>query len=150
MANIQQYATKSPNTYLGILERDPTSGENQVQMDSSIATLVHCDGHVFLCIGEVNDIMIDSQHTDHVMIEYLTEPSILVSYQMLYIVPTKVDDDPDLKHDWRWSGKRGSLHRVSGRIVQPINPSLSTQEPGNPFYLFESSVLVAVGATIFE
>ena len=94
--------------------------------------------------------MIDSQHTDHVTIDYLTEPSVFVSYQMLYIVPVKVDDDPDLKHDWRWSGKRGSSHRVSGRIVQLINPSLSTQEPGNPFYLFESSVLVAVGATIFE
>ena len=34
VANIQRYAAKSPDTYLGILERDPTSGENQVQMDS--------------------------------------------------------------------------------------------------------------------
>jgi hypothetical protein len=68
MANIQRYAAKSPNTYLGILERDPTSGENQVQMDSPIATLVRCDGRVFLCIGEVNDIMIDSQHTIQIML----------------------------------------------------------------------------------
>ena len=42
------------------------------------------------------------------------------------------------------------VHQVSGHIIQPINPSLSTQEPGNSFYLFESSVLVAVGATLFE
>jgi hypothetical protein len=148
--NIQQYAVKAPDVFTGILKRDPTSGENQVQMDSPIVSLVRCDGHVFLCIGEVNDITVDTQHTDHVAVEYLTEPSVFVSYQILYIIPAKVEDDSDLKHDWWWSGKQGSSHRVSGRIVQPINPSLSTWESRNPFYLFESSVLLAVGATIFE
>jgi hypothetical protein len=39
---------------------------------------------------------------------------------------------------------------VSGCLVQPINPSISTKVPGNPFYLFESSVLIAIGRSIFE
>ena len=151
VTNLQRYAVKSHNdAHLGIIERDPTSGENQVEMDSPIASLVRCDGHVFLCIGEVNDITIDNYHTDHVAVEYLSEPTVFVSYQILFIVPAKVDDDPDLKHDWRWSGMRGSSHRVAGCIVQPINPSVSTRVTGNPFYLFESGVLMAVGATIFE
>jgi hypothetical protein len=98
--------------------------------------------------GEVNDIIVDNQHVDHIAVEYLTEPTVFISYQMLYVVPAKVQDDPDLKHDWQRSGKRGLSHRVSERIIQPINPSLSTREPGNPFYLFESSVLMAIGATI--
>ena len=150
VANIQWYAVKSHNGHLGIIEHDPTSGENQVEMDSPIASLVRCDGRVFLCIGEVNDITIDNHHADHVAVEYLTEPTVFISYQVLFIVPAKVDDDPDLKHDWRWSGMRGSSHRVAGRVVQPINPSVSTRVTGNPFYLFESGVLMAIGATIFE
>jgi hypothetical protein len=76
--------------------------------------------------------------------------SVFVSYQILDVIPASIEDDPDFKHDWRWSGMRGSLHRASGCLVQPINPSLSTRELGNPFYLFESSVLMAISATIFE
>lgn len=148
VANVQRYATKLTDDHPGILEHDPTSGDNQVQMDSPVASLVWCRGHIFLCIGEVNDIIVDNQHTNHIAVEYLTEPTVSISYQMLYVVPAKVQDDPDLKHDWRWSGKRGFLHRVSGCLIQPINPSLSTREPGNPFYLFESSVLMAIAATI--
>jgi len=52
-------------------------------MDSPIATLVRCESHLFLCIGEVNDITVDSQHTDLVEVEYLIELSIYISYQML-------------------------------------------------------------------
>ena len=149
VANIDRYS-KPITIHNDVLEHDPTSSESQVQMDSPIATVVRCDSHVFLCIGEVNDITVDSRHTDHIGVEYLTEPSVFVSYQMLEVIPASVEDDPNLKHDWRWSGKRGSSHRVSGCLIQPINPSLSTQQLGNPFYLFESTVLIAVSATIFE
>lgn len=149
VANIERYA-RPITMHDNVLEHDPTSGEHQVQMDSPIATVVRCDGRVFLCIGEVVDITVDSQHTDHLGVEYLTEPSVFVSYQMLDIIPATVEDAPDLKHDWRWSGTRGSSHRVSGCLVQPINPSLSTRQLGNPFYLLESSVLMTVSATILE
>jgi hypothetical protein len=150
VANMQRYAVKSHDTHVGTLERDPTSGENQVEMDSPITSLVQSDGRVFLCIGEVNDITIDNHHTDHIAVEYLAEPTVFISYQLLFLVPARVEDDPDLKYDWRWSGGRGSSHRVAGCIVQPINPSVSTRVTGNLFYLFESSVLMAVGAMIFE
>jgi hypothetical protein len=149
VANIERYAKQSV-THDSVLEHDLTSGENQIQMDSPIATLVRCDGRIFLCIGEVNDITIDFKHTDHVGVEYLTEPTVFVSYQMLDVIPANIEDNPSYKNDWRWSGRRGTSHRVSGCLVQPINPSLSTLQLGNPFYLFESSVLVAVGATIYE
>lgn len=149
VANIERYA-KPTVAHDGVLDHDPMSGENQVQVDSPIATLVQCDGRVFLCVGEVNDITVDSQHTDHVEVDYLTEPTVFVSYQLLDVIQANINDDPSLKHDWRWSGKRGTSHRVSGCLVQPINPSISTQQPENPFYLLESSVLMAIGATIFE
>ena len=149
VASIQRYAVKLTDNHPGILDCDPMSGDDQVQMDLPVASLVRCRGRIFLCVGEVNDIIVDNQHTDHIAVEYLAEQTVVVSYQMLYIVPAKVQDDPNLKNDWRWSGGRGlGSHRVPGRLIQPINPSLSTKEPRNPFYLFESGVLMAIGKTI--
>lgn len=149
VASIQRYAVKLTDNHPGILECDPMSGDDQVQMDLPVASLVRCRGHIFLCIGEVNDIIVDNQHTDHIAVEYLAEQTVVVSYQMLYIVPAKVQDDPNLKNDWRWSGGCGlGSHRVPGCLIQPINPNVSTQEPGNPFYVFESSVLMAIGEMI--
>jgi hypothetical protein len=103
--NVQHYDLKSINVYDTVLDHDPTSLGNVIQMDSPIATLARCSGHLFLCIGEVIDILVDSRHTDQVVVEYLTEPSVFISYQMLFLVPASVEDDPDLKNDWRWSGK---------------------------------------------
>lgn len=150
VANILRYAAKSTQAYDSVLDDDPRSDGNAIQMDSPIATLIRCNGHLFLCLGEVNDIIIDFRHTDQVAVEYLMEPSVSVSYQMLILVPASVDDDPDLKNDWRWSGKRGHTFCVSGLLVQPINPAISTKVPGEPFYLFESSVLMAIGSSILE
>jgi hypothetical protein len=82
MANVQHYAVKSTNVYDTVLDHDPASSGNVVQMDSPIATLVRCSGHLFLCIGEVIDISVDSHHTDQVVVEYLTEPLVFISYQM--------------------------------------------------------------------
>jgi hypothetical protein len=65
-------------------------------------------------------------------------------------VPATINDDPELKHDWHWSGKHGGSHCVSGCLVEPINPTISTRDAGRPFYLFESSVLMALGLTILE
>jgi hypothetical protein len=150
VANVLRYTTKTTNVYDSVLDHDPALGGNVVQIDSPIATLVRCGSHLFLCIGEVNDITVDSRHTDLVGVEYLTEPSVYISYQMLILVPATIEDDPDLKNDWRWTGNRGKPFRVSGCLVQPINPSLSTKEPGNPYYLFESSTLMATGSSILE
>jgi hypothetical protein len=152
VANVLRYTgtTKTTSVYDGVLDHDPVLGRNVVQMDSPIATIVCCGSDLFLCIGEVNDITVDSRHTDLVAVEYLTEPSVYISYQMLTLVPATIEDDPDLKNDWRWSGKREKPFRVSGCLVQPINPSVSTKELGNPYYLFESSVLMATGSSILE
>jgi hypothetical protein len=59
VANLQHYSIKSPDIHTGILERDPTLGDNQVHMDSPVASLVRCDGCMSICIGEVNNITFD-------------------------------------------------------------------------------------------
>ena len=69
---------------------------------------------------------------------------------MLILVPATIKDDPDLKNDWHWTSDQGKPFWVSGCLVQPINLSLSTKEPGNPYYLFESSTLMTTGSSILE
>jgi hypothetical protein len=105
VVNIQHYTVKAAPTLHTILKCDLTTGENQVQIDSPIATLVRCEGCIFLCISEVKDIIVDSQHANHVVIKYLMEPTVFVSYQILYIIPANMEDDPDHKHDWQWTCK---------------------------------------------
>ena len=39
---------------------------------------------------------------------------------------------------------------VPGRLVQSINPSISTKDVHSVFYLLESTVLVAFAASIFQ
>jgi hypothetical protein len=150
VASVLRYSSKSMSVYESVLAGDPMSRRDVVKMDSPIATLMRCSGQLFLCIGEVIDITVDSRHADQVTTDYLTEPSVFISYQMLFLVPATVEDDPDLKNDWRWSGKRGGWFRVSGCLVQPIDPSISTKVIGHPFYLFESRVLMTIGCSILE
>jgi hypothetical protein len=149
VANIPRYAIKR-NTTSDIVDNDPDLGAPSIRIDSPIVTLVKCENRLFLCIGEVNDISFDSKHLEQLAIEMLSEPSVYVSFQLLFLVPTTVDDDPEEKHDWRWSGKRGETYRASGHLVEAINPAVCTRDAGRPFYLLESSMLMAFGLTILE
>lgn len=148
VACIPRYTVKQDQT--DVVDHDSIDGAPSIRMDSPIAILLNCENHLFVCIGEVNDITFDSKHVDEISLETLTEPSVYVSYQVLCVVPATSEDDPTLRNDWRWSHRRLATHRVSGRLIEPINPSISIREIGNPAYLFESGVLMALGASILE
>ncbi|KAF8054223.1 hypothetical protein FPV67DRAFT_1763516 [Lyophyllum atratum] len=149
VANVQRYAYKA-QTQFGVIEHDDEAGDNTVSVDLPVATLFRCENNLFLCIGEVIDITFGSEHVDELSVQYLSEPSVFVRYQVLDIVPATEEDDPELKHDWRWSRRRGVTHQVAGRLVLPINPPVCTHVTGEPFYLLESGVLMALGTTLLE
>ena len=117
-------------------------------MDFPIATLLKCEGCLFICIGETNSIMFDSKQVDSLSVDLLSEPSVFVSFQMLHLAPATVEDSADLKHDWKWSLSRGTTHRVQGCLVEPINPDISIQQVGKPFYLLESTLLRSLGTLL--
>lgn len=151
VANVPRYAVKhETTTSLDIVDHDDANGVPSIRMDSPIATLVKCENHLFVCIGEVNDITMDSKHLEEIALELLAEPSVQISYQMLFLIPATREDDPSLKNDWCWSLRRGSSHRISGCLVEPINPPVCTRNLFKPFYLFESGVLMALGSSILE
>jgi hypothetical protein len=115
-----------------------------------IATLVFCEGRIFLCLGEVNGIYLDSESLDSIGLDVLPERSVHISFQFLKIIPATTIDDMSNKHDWKSAGLLEQTIKVLGHMVQPLDPSLSTAQSGNPYYLFDSNALRILTASLFE
>jgi hypothetical protein len=149
---IERYSgsqTGTPRTH-DVVQFDSAFGGPCLLIQEPIATLVHCDNKIFLCIGEVNNLKLDGQFVEQVNLDMLVEDLVAVSFQMLKLIPATSDDDPDLKYDWRTCSMQELTFSVPGRLIQPIDPAVSTKTPGDPFYLLESSVLLAFSASLFE
>ncbi|KAF8964489.1 hypothetical protein BDZ97DRAFT_1660101, partial [Flammula alnicola] len=129
----------------------PAMDEAQMLVISDpITTVLSSESKLWLCIGEVNGLKIDGESVDYVGFDMLAEGTISVSYQMLGLRPATTDDDPGLKHDWRTYRMPERSFTVPGALVGPVNPSLSSSHTDVPWYLFESSVLVALAASLTQ
>ena len=148
----QRYAAKQEThpSLPDIIEDDPFSDCGKLEINCPVAKIVQCSDQYFTCIGEIIDISIHSASTDQFSLDFLHDDSVIITVQMLYLVPASVEDDPTGKHDWRWSGQLGPSFKVPGILVEAVNPSASTLSAGISFYLFESRLLLSVGATILE
>ncbi|KAJ7883141.1 hypothetical protein B0H14DRAFT_2564942 [Mycena olivaceomarginata] len=129
----------------------PILGEPCLRIDNPICTLVRCDAQLFLAIGAVNTLVMSGEKVDHIPLYLLVDSESRVSFQIMSLVRTTVVDDPSQSYDWRWSNRMDTTcTTVPGRLVQPLNPTLSVRIPEKPTYLFESSELRAYGASLLE
>ena len=129
----------------------PPTDETEILIISDpITTLLYSENCFWICVGEVNEIKIDGNFADSIPIEMLDEDTVIISYQMLGLHPTTSDDDPTQKHDWRTNTIKERSFTVPGRLIQVVNPTISTTHTKFPFYLLQSSVLVALTASIFR
>ncbi|KAJ7576653.1 hypothetical protein C8J56DRAFT_799841 [Mycena floridula] len=112
-----------------------------------VASVVRCEDCLFLCLGEVTSIHVESRLKSSLPTTMLTEKSVSVTFQLLFLVAATIDDDPSQRNDWR---TRRDLQppqvRVPGRLVQQLNPPTPLDLDGKSFYLLESSILLAVAA----
>ncbi len=115
-----------------------------------IATLVHSENQFWFCIGEVNGLKVDGRAVGFVSLDMLSEGTVVVSYQILGLRPATSNDDPALKHDWRTYSMHKKSFSASGKLIQTLDPALSVTHTTMPFYLFESTVIVALTASIFQ
>jgi hypothetical protein len=128
----------------------PTDSAETLVIGDPIATLVRIEDQFWLCIGEVNGLRIDGRPVKYVGFDMLVEDTVTVSHQMMGMRPATLADDPDGKHDWRTYTIKEYSSIVPGRLIQSINPSLSETHTGAPFYLFQSTFLVALTASLFQ
>ncbi|KAK7001931.1 hypothetical protein R3P38DRAFT_3326830 [Favolaschia claudopus] len=110
-----------------ITEFDSAFGAPTILISEPIVTLVRSDDKLFVCVGEVTDIFVDSQSVEQITVDDLLEKATTISFQIL----------------------RANLS-APGRLVLPIDPPLSMRIPNTPRYLFESSVLRAFGARLMD
>jgi hypothetical protein len=115
-----------------------------------IATLVHSENQFWFCIGEVNGLKINGRAVGFVSLDMLSEGTVVVSYQILGLRPAMSNDDPALKHNWRTYSMHEKSFSASGKLIQTLDPALSVTHTTMPFYLFESTVIVALTASIFQ
>jgi len=111
-----------------------------------IATVVACEGRLFLCIAEVNGLFLGHQPVDDIPLSFLSEKTAQVSYQGLRLVPACYSDDREGKHDWRTKDFFRLSGKVPGSLVFPINPDIASHNLCDAFFLFQSSELMAIAA----
>ncbi|KAJ7573003.1 hypothetical protein C8J56DRAFT_1133363 [Mycena floridula] len=134
-----------------IVDFDTGDGRPTLGLSEPICTLVRCEGEIFVCIGLVNSIKVDTQEVPQLDLNLLGEKTVKVTYQACRLIGTTQSDDPGLRNDWRTSRLCPDLlFTVPGSLIEPINPTISTRDPLKPFYLFTSSTLMAFGASFLD
>jgi hypothetical protein len=124
------------------------SDEPSLSVLQPIATLVFCDQRLFLCIAEVNGLFLDGKSVEDIPVSILPEKISQISYQALRLIPATLSDAPDGKSDWRSSSLFSLSAKVPGALVQPVNPNVAMHIPGNSFFVFETSVLMAIAVNL--
>jgi hypothetical protein len=135
----------NPNYPLADVDDSP-----KIVISDPIATLVRVDNEFWLCLGEINGLRIDGQPVDYVSLEIVAEEVVTVSYQMLGLRPATLADDPEGRHDWRTYMMNECSFTVPGCLIQSINPTTSETHLSMPFFLLQSTVLVAFTASLFQ
>ncbi|KAF8884585.1 hypothetical protein CPB84DRAFT_1750390 [Gymnopilus junonius] len=74
----------------------------------------------------------------------------VIEKDVLGMRPATVDDDPDNQNDWRTYCMEEKSFTIPGKLVQPINPTISRTHTGLPWYLFQGTFLVALAASVFQ
>jgi hypothetical protein len=77
------------------MSEPPIDDSDILVISDPITTLVRVEDKFWLCLGEVSSIRIDGQSVGHVTFDMLMEDTVTVSYQMLGLKPTTLDDDPE-------------------------------------------------------
>jgi len=123
---------------------------DQIIISDPISTLIRVENNFWLCLGEINSLRIDGQPVDYISFKMLAEDTVTASYQMLGLCPATLAKDPDGRHDWRMYMMSKQSFIVPGYLIQSVNPTTSKTHLSIPFYLLQSTVLVALMASLFQ
>ncbi|KAJ7701879.1 hypothetical protein B0H17DRAFT_894919, partial [Mycena rosella] len=147
VAGIPAFANQSAASHITF---DSPTGAPSLRIGNPIATMVECEGQYFLAVAQVNDIILGSSAIDSIVLDLLSDPGVKISYQILRLIAPNSDDGANGEYDWKWSFKfeHNSITNIPGRLIHPLNPTVSNRVPGELTYLFSSEVLIAVAASI--
>ena len=115
-----------------------------------VATLLRCEGNIFLAIVQVTDICIDHESVLEIRMELLLESIVSVQFQVYQFVEIVHQDDPDRDNaDWKWNRQmETAVLKTFGSCIEVVDPPTSIRNIGEPFYLFKSDELRAIAASL--
>ncbi len=122
-----------------------------LMINDPILTLVSCEGRVFLAVGQITQIKIDTRTVESVTQELQSEDTVSISFQIMRLkmcLPTQAG--PDSAEHWEWTQRFETSHRSPGRFIQAYNPDVSVSNPFEPTYIFPTIGLREMAAAMFE
>ncbi|PBK90076.1 hypothetical protein ARMGADRAFT_1032672 [Armillaria gallica] len=84
-----------------IIDYDSAFGQPCLMLNEPMAILIRCERMIFLGIGEVINVHINSESVELVPSDLLMEDTVSVTFQLMELIPTSEEDDPSSKNDWR-------------------------------------------------
>ena len=129
---------------------ESTSDGDLLMLNDPVASVLCSDNHLFLCVGEILSIHVNSRTVEQVSDGQLHDKLTSVTFQLLFLVPATVDNDPEKKHDWRPKCGITSQFTVPGHLILPLNPTTKVSATGKLQFLFKSFVLYSVAAAFLD
>ena len=156
IAGLTRCAITTPAVTKTGVEFDHELGDSRsavLSIGDPVATLLKCEGDIFLAIVEINDILIENKSVLEIGPAFLMEPVVTVQFQALQLIEI-VDCVDDVDHkdaDWKWNRKmEHSILKTRGSCIQVINPDVSSRIPLEPVYLFKADELRALAASMID
>jgi len=135
------------NSVSGVLG-DACTQSPVLSIHQPIATLVLCEQNLFLCIAEVTGLFLDSCSVNDIPLSILPEKIAQVSYQGVRLIPASYTDNPNGKNDWRSTTLFALSSKVPGALIQLINPAVASHLTCDSFFLFQTSILMAIASNL--
>ena len=67
-------------------------------LSEPVASILCCEEQLFLCIGNVTEIVLGNTPAEEIAIDTLSEEGVKVTFQLIHVIPTSEEDDPERKH----------------------------------------------------
>ena len=98
------------STTPNVIESSSIFGSSTLCVGDPAATIVNCEGRLFLAIIHVSDIIVDFNATVEIDIKLLMEPVVVIQFQICQIVETIRPNDTGAEFvidevEWRWNRK---------------------------------------------
>jgi hypothetical protein len=152
VAGLPRYESlRSNDSAQNATEHDSILGAPTLLLNDPIATVLRCQGRIFLAIAQVNSIRVDGRPQCDIRVDHLPEKTVVITYQIMQLRPISNEHvvNRPTEPDWQWNNRFGGVHKCLGHLVEPINPTLSTQDPHAPTYNFNSAELQAIAALLY-
>jgi hypothetical protein len=144
---IKPSSTADESVISGVISDGPS-----LFVGDPVATLIQCEGNIFLAIVQVNDISVDHTSVLEIRPQFLVESIIMVQFQIYQFMEITNPSDPDHNDaDWKWSRRMESqILKTPGSCIQVIDPAVSTRISFQPVYLFKTEELRGLAASLFS